>query len=226
MKIFSKRTNPQIQTIEQLIERQTRLTFMRSEAQVALDAALADRQGHLVGGDFEDESIAEAMQVRADKAQAALVGLDDAIAALTIQIGNAQEAQTAELRRIKAESDAKELAAVVSKVEKLLPAWIATAREMSGLLDSLNNFRYQVGGVANYLGSVAVETEAGLKVILDDLIGAVGPIARGEQTIRIGKPAPSPAPSPAPARKDIFEYSAHPRGPTYRVPDAFSKEKR
>ena len=128
MKIFSKRTNPQIQTIEQLIERQTRLTFMRSEAQVALDAALADRQGHLVGGDFEDESIAEAMQVRADKAQAALVGLDDAIAALTIQIGNAQEAQTAELRRIKAESDAKELAAVVSKVEKLLPAWIATAR--------------------------------------------------------------------------------------------------
>jgi chromosome segregation ATPase len=199
---------------------------MRSEAQVTLDAALADRQCHLIGGNVDDQSTAETLQARAGTAKSALVGLDDAIAALAIQIANAEAAQAAEQRRIKAEANSKDLAAVLTNVEKLLPAWIATAREMSDLLGSLNNFHYQVGGVANYLGGVADETEAGLRVVLDDLRGAVDAVARGEQQIKIGTTAAVPpvAATPAVPPKDIFTYSDTTHAPTYRVPSGFSKE--
>jgi hypothetical protein len=226
MKIFNQRTNLQIQTLEQLVERHARLIVMRSEAQAALDATLADRQSHLIGGNVDDQSAAETLRARAEAAQSALVGLDDAIAALTIQIADAEAVQTAEKRRIKAEADAKDLAAVLANVEKLLPAWIATARDMSDLLGSLNNFHYQVGGVANYLGGVAAETEAGLRVVLDDLRGAVDAVARGEQQIRIGATAavPSVAGTPAVPPKDIFTYANTTHAPTYRVPSGFSKE--
>ena len=134
MKIFSKRTNPQVQSHAQLTERQARLTGMRSEAQAALDAALGDRQSHLIGGNVDNDDVAKTLQARADSAQSALVGLDDAITALAIQITNAEAAQCAEQLRIKSEADAKELSAVLANVEKVLPAWIATAREMSELL--------------------------------------------------------------------------------------------
>jgi hypothetical protein len=218
MKIFSKRTNPQIQTLEQLVERQVRLSVMRSEAQVSLDAALADRQSHLIGGDVDDDNVAQTLQARANTAQSALVGIDDAIAALTIQIADAEAALIAEQRRIKSEADAKALVAVIANVEKLLPEWIATAREMSELLGSLNNFHYQVGGVANYLGGVAAETEAGLRVVLDDLSGAVNAVADGSQNIQIGKapPVPTVAAPPALPPKDHFVYTTPTYGPAYR----------
>ena len=227
MKIFSKRTNTQVQSHAQLTERQARLTGMRSEAQAALDAALGDRQSHLIGGNVDNDDVAKTLQARADSAQSALVGLDDAITALAIQITNAEAAQCAEQLRIKSEADAKELSAVLANVEKVLPAWIATAREMSELLGSLNNFRYQVGGVSNYLGGVATETEVGLRVVLDDLSGAIGPIARGEQSIIIGKTpqVPAVAAPPAPPPKDHFTYTTpNHAAPTYRVPGAFAKE--
>jgi hypothetical protein len=223
MNIFSRRTNPQVQ----LVERQARLTVMRREAQAALDAALADRQSHLIGGDVDDSNVAETLQERADTAKSALVGLDDAIAALTIQIADAQSALNAEHRRIKADADAKELAAVLAKVDQLLPAWIATARDMSELLGSLNNFHYQVGGVSNYLSGVAAETEAGLRVVLDDLSGAVAAVASGTQQITIGKAPSMPAVSATPAMppKDHFTYSTpNHAAPTYRVPGAFGNE--
>lgn len=216
MTIFSKRTNSQIQSLDQLVERQARLSVMRSEAQAALDAALADRQSHLIGGDVDDDEIAKTLQARSDTAHSALVALDDAIAALAVQIKNAEAAEIAEKRRVKAEADAKDLAAVLASVEKLLPAWIARAREMSELLGSLNNFHYQVGGVANYLGGVAAETEAGLRVVLDDLKSAVDAVARGEQQIRIGKPeviAATPARVPP---KDHFTYTTPTHAPAYR----------
>jgi hypothetical protein len=218
MKIFSKRTNPQTQTLEQLLERQARLTVMRGEARVALDAALADRQSHLIGGDVDANNVAETLHARADSARSALVGLDDAIAALTIQIANAEEAQSAEQRRIKAEADAKALAAVIANVEKLLPEWIATAHKMSELLGSLNNFRYGVGGVSNYLGGVAAQTEAGLRVVLDDLSGAVDAVADGSQKIQIGNApsVPALAAPPAPPPKDHFVYTTSTDGPAYR----------
>ena len=218
MKLFAKRTNPQIQTLDQLVERQVRLTVMRAEAQVTFDATLADRQSHLIGGDVEDSNVAETLQAHADAAQSALVGLDDAIAALAIQIANAEETQGAEQRRIKSEADAKELSVVLAKVEKLLPAWIARAREMSDLLGSLNNFHYQVGGIANYLDRVAAETDVGLKVVLDDLSGAVGAIARGEQQIRIGTSEPVVI-ARVPAAADIFTYTTPTNAPGYRVPE-------
>jgi len=224
MKIFSKRTSPQIHSLAQLTERQARLTGMRSEAQAALNTALADRQSHLIGGNVDSDNVAKTLQARADSAQSSLVGLDDAITELAIQITNAEAAQNAEQCRIKSEADAKALAAVLANVERLLPAWIATAREMSELLGSLNNFRYQVGGVSNYLGGVAAQTEAGLRVVLDDLSGAVGPIARGEQSIRIGT-TPTVAAPPALPPKDHFSYSTpNSTAPTYRVPAAFAKE--
>jgi hypothetical protein len=218
MKIFSKRTHPQIQSLDQLIERQVRLIVMRSEAQVTLDAAVADRQSHLTAGDVDDQSAAETLQVRAATAQSALVGLDDALAALKIQIADAEAAVNAEKRRVKAEADSKELAAVIANVEKLLPGWLAIAREMSDLLGSLNNFRYQVGGVTNYLGGVAAQTEAGLRVVLDDLSGAVAAVADGSQTIRIGKAAPAPAVAApaAPPPTNHFTYTTPTHAPAYR----------
>jgi hypothetical protein len=218
MKIFSKRTNPTVQTLDQLTERQARLTAMRSEAQVTLDTALADRQHHLIGGNVDDQSTAGTLQGRADTAQSNLLGLDDAIAVLTIQIADAEAVISAEHRRIKAEADAKELAGVIAGVEKLLPAWIATARDMSELLGTLNNFRYQVGGVSNYLGGVANQTEAGLRVVLDDLSGAIAAVADGTEKIRIGKALcePTVATQPALPPKDHFTYITPTHGPAYR----------
>ena len=227
MKIFSKRTDPKIQTVEQLIERQAQLTAMRSDAQAELHAALAERQSHLLVGNVEEHGIVATLQARADKVQTMLVGLDDAIAALATQIADAAAARAAEQRRIQAEANAKELAVIISKVEKVLPAWIATAREMSGLLDSLNNFRYQVGGVANYLGGVAAQTEAGVRVVLNDLNDAVGPVARGEQAIQIGKASPMPAVAATAALtpKDHFTYTTpNHASATYVLPGGFSKE--
>jgi hypothetical protein len=216
MKIF-KRTNPQIQSLGQLTERQARLGVMRSEAQAALEAALADRQSHLIGGDVDDDEIAKTLQARSDTAHSALVALDDAIAALAIQIKNAEAAVSAEQRRVQAEADAKDLAAVLASVEKLLPAWIARAREMSELLGSLNNFHYQVGGVANYLAGVAAETEVGLRVVLDDLTSAVDAVARGGQKITIGKPEVIAATPPARVPpKDHFTYTTPTHAPVYR----------
>lgn len=221
MKIFSKRTDPLAATLEQLVERQVRLTAMRSQEQTALDVTLASRQSHLIAGDVDDPTMAEALQTRAEAARSALVGLDDAIAALSIQIADAEAAATSEQRRVQAEGHAKALTAVIAKVGDMLPEWLATAREMSESLGSLNNFRYQVGGVANYLGGVAAETEAGLRVVLDDLSAAIPAVANGTQQITIGKAQPTPAIAIAPAvpPKDHFTYRTSGQGPTYRVPN-------
>jgi hypothetical protein len=123
-------------------------------------------------------TVSEAYQEHANSAQSALSALDDAIAALTIQIADAEAVVISEQRRVLAEANAKALAAVTAKIETMLPEWLATARKMSDLLGTLNNFRYQVGGVSNYFGGVAAETQAGLRVILDDLNGAVEAVAR------------------------------------------------
>lgn len=223
MKIF-KRNSQQTATFEQLVERQDRLTLMRSEAQAALVEALAERQSHLIAGDVDDKKGSEALQFRVDSAQSELLGLDDALAALVTQIADAEAAQSATQRRVKAEANAKALAVAIANVRKTLPGWLAAAREMSEQLETLNNFRYQVGGVAGYLSNVANETGVGLGLVLDDLSAAVDAVARGEQAITIGKPEPAPAPA-APV-KDIFTYTIPPSGPSYRVPNAFSKETR
>jgi hypothetical protein len=120
----------------------------------------------------------------------------------------------------------KALAAVIANVEKLLPEWIATARKMSELLGSLNNFRYGVGGVSNYLGGVAAQTEAGLRVVLDDLSGAVAAVADGSQKIQIGTtlPVTPVAASTALPPRDHFVYTTPTHGPAYGVPGAFGKE--
>jgi hypothetical protein len=144
---------------------------------------LADRQANLIAGDVADPNVAEALQARADKAQSGLVGLDDAIAALHIQIADAEAALAAEQRRVLAEANAKAFAAVIENVKRMHSGFLTTAREMSDLLGSLDNFRYQVGGVSNYLSGVAAQTEAGLRVVLDDISGTAAAVTRGEQQI-------------------------------------------
>jgi hypothetical protein len=230
MKIFNKRTNPQTAALEQLVERQAKLNIMRSEAQTGLDVALANRQSHLISGDVGDIKVAEALQGRADGAESALLGLDDALAALKIQIADAEAAVSAEQRRIKCEADAVALKQIIAKVETKIGPFLEISREMAELLSTLNNFRYQVGGVSNYLGNVASETQVALRLVLDDLNGAVDAVARGEQEISIGTIAPRPAAiaTPAPEAKDTFTYTTpQSHGPGYRVPvsGAFAKEK-
>jgi len=216
MKLFSKRNA----TLDQLKERLTHLEVMRIDAQIALDAALIDRQNHLIEGDVNDVSVTEALQTRLEAAKSMLPGLDDAMATLGIQIRDKEAAIAKEQGRARAEADAKALAAVIANVKGALPAWLATAREMSELLGTLNNFHFQAGGVANYLSAVANESEVGLKVVLDDLSAAVAPIANGVQKITIGK-APAvagDAVTPAAPPKDVFTYSSPVHAPIYRAP--------
>jgi multidrug efflux pump subunit AcrA (membrane-fusion protein) len=228
MKFMNKRNyNTHGDVVAKLRERDALLITMRSEAEAVLDAAKADRQNHLTGGDLSDGDVVRALHNRVDAAGKALAGLDEARADVAIKIADAEAAQHAEQRRVQAEVNAKALAAVIANVKENLPGFLATAREMSELLGSLNNFRYQVGGVSNYLANVANETEAGLRVVLADLSGAVDEVARGERAITIGKPEPTPiAATPAVVPpKDHFTYSVPKPGATYRVPAAFTKEK-
>jgi hypothetical protein len=228
MKIFNKRTTSHSEVVADLKERHTRLAGLRFDAQTALDTALAARQQHLIVGDLADGEEAAAVHADVSKAHSALVGIDDAIGVLQAQIASAELSQSSEERRVLAEANARALADVVDAVEKLLPGWLATAREMSALLGSLNNFRYRVAGLSQYLGDLGSEAEIGLKLILADLAGAVDAVARGEQQIKIGTASLKPADElvPADTPKDHFTYAAPSSGPSYRVPGAFAREKR
>jgi hypothetical protein len=228
MKLFNKRSAPHSDVVANLKERDTRLAQLRIDAQTALSTAIAARQDHLIAGDLADGEESTAVHSSVLIAQNALAGFDNAIAALQAQIASAELAQCSEERRVLAEANAQALADVVHAVEKLLPGWLATAREMSVLLGSLNNFRYQVAGISQYLGDLGSEAEIGLKLILADLAGAVDAVARGEQSIKIGTASSKPAVELVPAEppKDHFTYSAPSSGPSYRVPNAFASEKR
>jgi hypothetical protein len=218
MKFMSKRNyNTNGDAVAKLSGRDALLVAMRSDAVAAFDAAKADRQSYITTGDLTDLDAVRALHDRVDAAEKQIVGIDEARAALAIQIAEAVAAQTADERRVQAEANAKALAAVIADVEKKLPGFLATAREMSELFGSLNNFRYQVGGVANYLGNVASETEAGLRVVLADLSGAVDEVARGERAITIGKPALVTATIAVP-QKPHFTYTTQGHGAAYRVP--------
>jgi hypothetical protein len=68
---------------------------MQTEAQAALDAAKSERQSHLTAGDLADGDVVTALHGRVDAAQSQLAGLNEARAALTIQIADAEAAQRA-----------------------------------------------------------------------------------------------------------------------------------
>jgi len=227
--IFSKRTNVQKleADLDKLNDRATLLTGKRAACAVALeDASVAARQ-HLLTGDVEDEIAGAAIRNRVRSAQNQLADLDAALGALAGSITEADQGITTEKRRIASEADAASLAAIVANLEKNVKPLLEVTRALAADLESLNDFRYQAGGLAAYFRHIAGEGEIALRLVIDDFSGAVAAVAAGTQKIRIGNAPLVPAaaaPSALPP-KDIFTYSTpNHAAPTYRVPAAFSKE--
>jgi GTP cyclohydrolase III len=228
MKIFSRKSTSHSDVIAALVKRGVCLEQLRIDAQIALNTAIAARQNYLIAGDLADRKEAAVAQSTVVDAQTVLAGVEDAIQALKPQIASGELAKLSEERRVLAEANSIALANVVRSVEAVLPDWLETAREMSRQLGSLNNFRYQTGGISQYLGDLGSEAEIGLRLILADLAGAVEAVERGEQQITIGVASPTLANEPIPAerQKDSFTYSAPTSGPSYRVLNAFARENR
>lgn len=206
--------------------RATLLTDKRAACAASLGDTKAAGQRHLLSGDVDDEMTGTALQDRASTAQRALTGIDAALAALAVLITEVEQAIAAEISKVKCERDAAALAAIIASLESRFGPWLEATRAIAAGLEEVNGFRYQAAPLAAFYRHIAGEGEIALRVVLDDLSGAIGEVARGERVITIGKPESMPAPTPAPARKDIFNYAEPPRGPGYRVPgaSAFSKE--
>jgi hypothetical protein len=229
MALFARKTPVQKlkADLDRLVDRAALLSTKRDIARSALNDANAGRQAHLLEGDIDDANAVTALQATLDTAQSALVGLDAAIAESHVRIGIAELALTSEAKRIRCEADAEALAAVVAGLEEQFQPWLEATRAVAAGLEEINGFRYQAAPLAGFYRHIAGEGEIALRVVLDDLSGAIGEVARGERAITFGKSEALPvAPTPAVPPKDNFTYADNPHGPTFRVQGAFMKEKR
>jgi hypothetical protein len=229
MALFAKK-NP-VQKLEADLDglkaRALLLNTKRDAARSALDDAIAARQAHLLDGDIDDAKAATTLQARVDTATSELAGFDTAIAESQARINAAELALTAEAWRIKCEADAKALGAVVAGLEGKFGPWLDATRAIAADLESLNGHTYQPAPLAAFFRHTAGEAEFALRMTLDELARSIPAVAAGMMTVKIGVEQPEPvAATPAPARKDIFEYTEHPRNPGFRVPGAaaFHKE--
>jgi hypothetical protein len=228
MALFARRNSVQrLQTdLDRLGARAVLLNIKRDAARSALEDAIAARQVHLLEGDIDDAKAATTLQARVNTAQSELAGFDIAIAESQVRINTAELALTAEARRIKCEADAAALGAVIAGLEKNFEPWLRATRAIAAGLEEVNGFRYQAAPLAAFYRHIASEGEFALRVVLDDLSGAIGEVARGERAITIGKPETTPvAAAPAGQPRDHFTYTVPKPGATYRVPAAFAKEK-
>jgi hypothetical protein len=227
MALFAKKTPMQIlqADLDGLKARAALLSAERSTCAATLDAAVAARQAHLLDGDIADRKVSEALHPRVDIVQSALVGLDAAIVELQARINTAEQALTAETRRIKCEADAKALGAVVASLENKFGPWLDSTRAIAADLESLNGHTYQPAPLAAFFRHMAGEAEFALRMTLDDLARSIPAVIAGIKTVRIGiEPVVAAKAVIAAPTKDHFTYTEQKHGPTFQVPNAFTKE--
>jgi hypothetical protein len=224
MAIFARKTVVQkLQAdLDGLKTRAVLLNTKRDAARSALNDAIAARQTHLLEGDIDDAKAATTLQSKVDTATNELAGYDAAIAALSVSIAEAELAVTAEVRRIKAEADAKALAGVVDGLEDKFGPWLEATRAVAADLESLNNFTY-TDPLAAFFRHTAGEAEFALRMTLDELARSISAVAAGTKEVRIG-PQPAATRVIVAPQEPHFEYATQGQGQTFAVPRAFAKD--
>lgn len=162
----------------ELRKRAEQLAAKRGKAQIALDAAMADRQRHLLDGDLDDEKTRGKLQAAVDSATSSLAGFDGAIKEQAALIAGA-EAKLAEARQAAERQAASEkLAARIRKIDEVLPPWLEATRDMASAMEAIS-WRAELAQMAHYLRNVASEIENAERLTFPVLHALVGHIRDG-----------------------------------------------
>ncbi|MGY4325990.1 hypothetical protein ACVWWG_000404 [Bradyrhizobium sp. LB7.2] len=170
-------------TIVSLTTRGEQLVAKRVTAQDALGNAITARQRTLLSGDLDDQRTLDKLQGAVDTAASALVGIDDALAALAQQKAEAE-------RQLAADGDRSERAAVADKLHKqvaaievALPAYLAQSRALADALAEVGQFHFESGKMAGFVQNTMGQIEIAANFTLTELKAMPDAIRQDRQAI-------------------------------------------
>jgi hypothetical protein len=190
--------------VAQLRKRAGQLVAKHAKAKTDLEAATAARQTFLLEGDLDDAKVAAALQAAVNSAQSTLAGYDAAIAALTMQVTEAEAALNKERNAAANKASSEALAGKVDLIEAKLTPWLAGARELYKLLEELGVLRFEVGRVGDFVLDASNQVEVAMSVALPDLRAAVVAVAEGREKLPKIAPALTVVPPAPPPTEQVF----------------------
>jgi hypothetical protein len=184
MALFPRKTAMQTLQAElsALTARAKLLTNKRTDAQGMLDAALEARQKMLLTGDIEDTRATQACQAKVDTATSAVAGFDAAIAALSESVDKTETQLNAERLSVERKAAADAIAINVATVERLVPAWLTSSREIVTAFAALNH-TFEAGQIGGFIANAASEVEVATSVVFVELRNLPQRVAAGDSPI-------------------------------------------
>lgn len=203
-----------MQTLETAVssftKRGDRLVAKRIAAHLELEKAINARQQALVSGDLDDAL--DKLQGAVNNAESALKGIDDALALIDREKGEAERQLAAERDRAERAKVSAEINGVVKGIAARVEPTLSAMREIADHLMQLDHVSFEMGQLGQYLAGVAGEAEIALDFVMSDVRRSMTAVKDGRATIP-RRPAPAEklaAAQPEPPTMTVFMLrSAH-----------------
>ena len=172
-------------------QRAEALDAKRRTADAELTRATEARQSHFVEGDLGDAKAAQMLQDAVNVAASAVVGLEDAIVVVRVQIAKVEQKLADEQSAVERKAASEKLACDLDAVEKALPNCVDAGRRLVSSLEELHH-NFEATQIATFLASTLSQVEVAAASVLTEQRAIVRGIADGTMPIPAAKPEPAP----------------------------------
>lgn len=188
--------------VSSFTKRSDRLVAKRIAAHNELEKAINARQQALVSGDLDDAL--DKLQGAVNNAESALKGIDDALALIDREKGEAERQLAAERDRAERAKVSAEINGVVKGIAARVEPTLSAMREIADHLMQLDHVSFEMGQLGRYLAGVAGEAEIALDFVMSDVRRSMTAVKDGSAAIP-RRPAPAePVGAPQPPTMTVF----------------------
>jgi hypothetical protein len=145
------------------------LAAKRVTAKAEFDSATQAREAFLIGGNIDDEKLAEKHETKVASATSKVSGLDSAIATMTLSLDDLEAKLRLEVEAAERNRVAGEIEKNLGEAEKQIQPWLEGTRTFIASLGKLENLSFEINQVGLYLTKVVGECELALSVAMPDL---------------------------------------------------------